>query len=178
MKPALLKFCPQCGSVGYQYRDRKFWYCPVCLFTYFHNVATSASIIAEVNGSILMLVRSKNPGKGLLALPGGFVDAGERAEDAALRECKEETGLSAVGLSFVGSWPNEYTYKNVIYKTCDIYFSASIPQSLETLKLAENEVAGFRLVSPSEVATAPIAFESARTAILAHLDSRKLLEEA
>lgn len=173
MKPASLKYCPQCGSVGYQYRDRKYWYCPVCLFTYFHNVATSASIIAEVNGSILMLVRNKNPAKGLLALPGGFVDAGERAEHAALRECKEETGLTAGGLSFVGSWPNEYTYKNVIYKTCDIYFSASIPQSLETLDLEQNEVSSIRLVSPAEVATAPIAFESARIAILAWLDSRK-----
>lgn len=173
MKPASLKYCPQCGSVGYQYRDRKYWYCPVCLFTYFHNVATSASIIAEVNGSILMLVRNKNPAKGLLALPGGFVDAGERAEDAAVRECREETGLTAQGLSFVGSWPNEYTYKNVIYKTCDIYFSAVIPQSLESLALEENEVSSIRLVAPSEVATAPIAFESARTAILAWLEFRK-----
>ncbi len=177
MKPAALKYCPQCGSVGYQYRDRKYWYCPVCLFTYFHNVATSASIIAEVNGSILMLVRSDNPGKGLLALPGGFVDAGERAEDAALRECREETGLSAQGLSFVGSWPNEYTHKNVIYKTCDLYFSASIPQSLDALNLEENEVSSIRLVSPAEVATAPIAFESARNAILAWLDMRTQMQE-
>jgi len=173
MKPAMLKFCPQCGSRGYQYRDRKYWYCPVCLFTYFHNVATSSSVIVEINGSILMLVRGKEPGKGLLALPGGFVDAGERAEDAAVRECREETGLEAKHLAFVGSWPNEYSYKNVTYKTCDFYFSARITDSLESMKLEAEEVSAWRLVPVSEIATAPIAFESARTAILAYLDSRK-----
>lgn len=173
MKPAMLKFCPQCGSRGYQYRDRKYWYCPVCLFTYFHNVATSSSVIVEINGAILMLVRGKEPGKDLLGLPGGFVDAGERAEDAAVRECREETGLDAKHLSFVGSWPNEYIYKNVTYKTCDFYFSARITDSLESMKLEAGEVSAWRLVPVSEIATAPIAFASARTAILAYLDSRK-----
>ena len=85
MKPVSLKFCPQCGSIGYQYREQKFWYCPVCLFTYFHNVATSASVIVEVNGSVLMLVRNRDPARGMLSLPGGFVDPDERAEDAAIR---------------------------------------------------------------------------------------------
>lgn len=174
MKPATLKYCPQCGSIGYQYRDHKYWYCPVCLFTYFHNVATSASVIAEIDGSILMLVRSKNPAKGLLALPGGFVDSNERAEDAAVRECFEETGLDVVNLSFVGSWPNEYTYKNVIYKTCDVYFSAKIPFKLESLNLDQGEVSSFRLVHPDEIATAPIAFESARLAILSYVEQRKI----
>lgn len=173
MKPVSLKFCPQCGSVGYQYRERKYWYCPVCLFTYYHNVATSASIITEINGSILMLVRNRDPSRGMLSLPGGFVDPGERAEDAAIRECREETGLEARNLAFVGSWPNEYTYKNVVYKTCDIYFSASVPGSLEMLKLDISEASSLQLVRPEEVPTAPIAFESARHAIMAWLDLHK-----
>ena len=173
MKPVSLKFCPQCGSIGYQYRERKYWYCPVCLFTYFHNVATSSSVIIELNGSILMLVRNRDPARGMLSLPGGFVDPDERAEDAAIRECREETGLEASSLSFVGTWPNEYAYKNVLYKTCDLFFAARVPGTLDTLRLDKNEASSFQLVKPQEIDTAPIAFESSRRAIAAWLERRK-----
>lgn len=173
MKPVALKFCPQCGSVGYQYRERKYWYCPVCLFTYFHNVATSSSVIIEVNGSVLMLVRNRDPSRGMLALPGGFVDPDERAEDAAVRECREETGLEVRDLSFVGTFPNEYAYKGVTYKTCDLYFSGTVPGSLDSLKLDTSEALSFQLVRPEEIPTAPIAFESARRAILSWLETKK-----
>ena len=45
------------------------------------------------SGHILVVNRKHNPGKGLLALPGGFVNQKEKLQDAALRELKEETGI-------------------------------------------------------------------------------------
>lgn len=48
--------------------------------------------VIEVPGGIV-LVRRKNPPEGW-ALPGGFIDAGESAEEAAVREAAEETGLA------------------------------------------------------------------------------------
>ncbi len=45
------------------------------------------------SGHVLMVERKARPGKGLLALPGGFVNPSEKLVDACLRELKEETKL-------------------------------------------------------------------------------------
>lgn len=45
------------------------------------------------SGHILLVTRGARPGKGLLALPGGYVNVTETVQDAMLRELKEETRL-------------------------------------------------------------------------------------
>jgi 8-oxo-dGTP pyrophosphatase MutT (NUDIX family) len=171
-QPIPLKFCPRCGSLGYQFRDQKYWYCPVCLFTYFHNVAASASVILEFSGAVLTLERGRNPGKGLLCLPGGFVDAGESAEAAACRECREETGLLVDRLAYVGSWPNDYSYRDVAYHTCDLYFGARCDGGLDSIRLDPAEATGYWLLTAAETLEAPFAFESHRRAVLAWFDGQ------
>lgn len=60
----------------------------------------TVDVVIEV-GDRVVLVRRRNPPPGW-AIPGGFVDTGERAEEAAVREAFEETGLRVTLTSLLG----------------------------------------------------------------------------
>jgi len=66
-------------------------------------VTTDAVVIQS--GHVLMIERKAEPGKGLMALPGGFLNAGTDRSliDAMLRELKEETGIKVPGPVLKGS---------------------------------------------------------------------------
>lgn len=56
----------------------------------------TADAVVRCAGHVLLVRRARNPGAGLLALPGGFVEPDERHVQAARRELIEETGLGVL----------------------------------------------------------------------------------
>jgi 8-oxo-dGTP diphosphatase len=73
--------------------------CPNCGHTIktFRNPVPTVDVIIEYEGGVVLILR-KNPPPGW-ALPGGFIDYGETAQAAAMREAKEETNLDLTGLN-------------------------------------------------------------------------------
>ncbi len=55
----------------------------------------AAGTVCFKGDDVLLIRRGKKPLQGDWSLPGGRIEAGERAADAALRELKEETGVEA-----------------------------------------------------------------------------------
>ena len=58
-------------------------------------IFSTADAVVIQSGHVLMIRRRAEPGKGLWALPGGYVNANtdKSVEDAAIRELREETGI-------------------------------------------------------------------------------------
>jgi 8-oxo-dGTP pyrophosphatase MutT (NUDIX family) len=171
----MFHYCPSCGSRDIQFERGRVFRCS-CGFVYYHNTAAATGCIISVDGKILLLVRGKEPAKGKLDLPGGFVDPGEGALEGLRRELREEIGwepplplpgnTDAGVFSLFASFPNVYPYKNIVYNTCDLFFTLSAPGLTPgDLRLAEGEIAGVRFVKPGEVNMDELAFDSTRRAI-------------
>ena len=78
------------GSFVLDYRERTA--AAEKVFGYPIPVNTVDAIVVQ-SGHVLMVQRKLQPGKGQWALPGGHIDRGEQALDAAMRELYEEAGL-------------------------------------------------------------------------------------
>jgi 8-oxo-dGTP diphosphatase len=58
----------------------------------------AASVALLRHSDLLLIQRNRAPSAGLWTLPGGRLEAGETAEQCAVREVKEELGLSVFSL--------------------------------------------------------------------------------
>lgn len=68
----------------------------------YSNPTPTVDVILQRDSKILMIRRKRDPFRGELALPGGFVNEGETAEDAMRREAMEETSLEVEPIDILG----------------------------------------------------------------------------
>jgi 8-oxo-dGTP pyrophosphatase MutT (NUDIX family) len=174
-------FCPSCASKNIRFEEGRVFRCPDCGFVYYHNTAAATGCLINVpddGGKFVFLVRGKEPSKGKLDLPGGFVDPGESLLDGLYRELREEIGwtppvppgasLTDVFTLFA-SFPNVYPYKGVQYNTCDVYFAVSAPGlTLQDLRIERAEIEEVRFLKAEEIDYGEFAFESTKKAVRAY----------
>ena len=158
---AIIDRCPRCAAprtgAGSPFR------CVACGLTLFGNPAVGVGcFVRDAAGRHLFTVRGKDPGKGLLGLPGGFVDAGESAEEALHREVREEIGGVITGIRYLCSSPNRYLFGGVDYDVLDIFYTAVLADG--ALNLDPEEIGAVRWLPSAEVRVEDIAFPSMRAA--------------
>ena len=94
--PHEMNYCPRCGErlmTAFTFGDERRT-CPACKFVHFHDPKVAAVVFIVRDGKVLLVKRGIEPGLGKWALPAGYIDAHEDPREAAVREVKEETGLT------------------------------------------------------------------------------------
>jgi len=163
---SFFKFCPSCASTHFTFPDNRRFLCDDCGFTYYHNIVAAVAIVFTFEDKLLFTVRNIDPDKGKLDLPGGFIDPNETAEEAACREIKEELGLDleTSDLKYITTSPNNYLYKNVPYRTMDIFYECKLTSNVIKV-VAEDEIQQLIWIKRNAIDLDQIGFISIRKVI-------------
>ncbi|MGK0187026.1 MAG: NAD+ diphosphatase [Verrucomicrobiales bacterium] len=175
-----LQFCPGCArATRLGDADAKKFTCADCGFLlYFNPGSAVAALLPAPDGRVLFLRRERDPGKGKLGLPGGFIDPGESAEQALSREVMEETGLQVEQWRYLISFPNIYDFRGITYNVTDMFFVSSV-ESFDSIDLDTSESADWHAMDPEKaLQNETFAFNSNRKAVEAFVRNRAASNEA
>jgi 8-oxo-dGTP diphosphatase len=102
--PKELIYCPICGHTlgSRQEGGRLRKACDNCGYVHYVNPVPAVGLLIEHEGGLVLIRRLNPPHRGQWSLPSGFIEADEGAEDAAMREAEEETGLKTEIIEMFG----------------------------------------------------------------------------
>jgi len=156
---SVFNYCPSCGDDNLVADSEKSMHCRTCGFKYYINMSASVAVIIRNGaGEVLFTVRKHEPAAGLLDLPGGFVDLGETAEQAVVREIAEELNLRVEKMEFVATYTNKYLYAGIEYETLDLVFNGTV-DSFEGIHVAD-DVSGYVFRNAGSVRAEEIGLDS------------------
>lgn len=162
-----LKYCPHCGSNRFAPRTSKEFVCGNCNFRFFTNSAAAvAAVIIDDSKRIMLTRRAVEPWRGMLDLPGGFVDPGEAAETALRRELHEELSAEIIDMHYICSFPNSYIFSGYMVATTDMAFECTI-RTADNALVAHDDIDAIEWFKPEELPFERIAAPSIRN-ILKH----------
>ncbi|MGB7341960.1 MAG: GNAT family N-acetyltransferase [Phototrophicaceae bacterium] len=109
MPPKAPIYCPICAEklIKREEGGRLRPACDNCGYVHYVNPVPGVGMLIEMDGGVVLIKRGSPPHKGEWTLPSGFVEADESAEEAAIREAAEETGLKVeiIELANINSFP-------------------------------------------------------------------------
>lgn len=163
------QFCYMCGNKTEEKRPRVYW-CDNCQQTYYDNPKPCADLYLFDDQDRLIIGRRKyEPSKGMLDIPGGFLDFDELFEEGAVREIKEELNLGTSDFSkpiYLTSYHSLYPWGKETYQTVVAVFVARLKPGAEPK--AMDDIEGLFRAKPAELRREDFGFpEQADQAIIA-----------
>jgi len=163
------RFCPRCSVAGTFNSQNNSFKCSACGFNFFLNSAAAVTaLIFNEKKELLMTRRGIEPSLGMLDLPGGFVDPGESAENAMLREVGEELDIVPVEMLYYGSFPNKYHFSGTIVDTIDLVFKCKIAD-FSKLKYRD-DICGIEFLKLDVIDLNEVPFQSVKNILIKLLD--------
>jgi NADH pyrophosphatase NudC (nudix superfamily) len=160
----LFNYCPCCGAPAFAANDERSKRCAQCGFVFYHNAsAATVAVILNAQGQLLVARRAKDPARGTLDLPGGFVDPGESIDEGCRREVLEETGAEVVRLTYLFSLPNVYRFSGFDVHTADAFFLCEIAD--ESLLKGADDVADLQWMNLADVRPEDFGLTSIRRGV-------------
>jgi len=159
-----LRFCPMCAG-ALEWRDAghppsRQPVCTVCGFVLWLNLKPSIEALilrGEGSGTEVLLGRlGTGPGKGRWDIPGGFLNAADRLQDALRRECLREVGVEVAIGGLLGVFEDEFAGSRIISIVYVCHIASGEPRAADIV----DEVAWF-----SVGATPDIAYPAVREAL-------------
>jgi ADP-ribose pyrophosphatase YjhB (NUDIX family) len=135
-------FCPRCGR-GYGdnalAQPPTVLRCEGCGYDFYqHSSVAATAVIPAPDGRVLLLTRGNDPGKGRLALPGGFLDYDERPEAGVLREVGEEINHRVELDCLLDTYIVAYQYRDALVSVVELVFlTKPLERSLGTVRNTE-----------------------------------------
>jgi ADP-ribose pyrophosphatase YjhB (NUDIX family) len=165
------RFCPRCGgpfnSRIIKAGEPPRLVCDACGFVFYLDPKVAVgTIIRTADDKIVLCRRAIEPGYGRWVFPGGYVDRGEKLEEAAVREAREECGLE-VELERLVSL-HSYSGKTPVV----IVWAAKAVGG--ELKVADEESLEVRTFRAETIPWGDLAFESTGEALRAYLKDQGL----
>lgn len=157
------RYCMHCGerltSAVPEGDNRRRLVCVECGFVHYINPRPVAGVLAvRADGKLLLTRRAIEPRVGSWVFPGGFMDVGETAEEAAARETLEEACLVVANLSLLG------VYTRIEPGVVVIVFEAQAVGEAE----AGDETSEVRWFAPGEIPWDELAFDTTVDALRAY----------
>jgi 8-oxo-dGTP diphosphatase len=134
--------------------------CNSCNIVYYSNSKPTASILPILDGKVLLAKRAQDPFKGSIDIIGGFLHDGEKPEDGARREAKEETGLTIEIVELLGIYTDKYGDEGI--NTININYVGKITGGE---MIAQDDVESLHWF-PIDELPQNIGFESSRQTLL------------
>lgn len=154
------RYCMHCGerltTALPEGDNRRRLVCIGCNFIHYINPRPVAGTIpVNERGEVLLVRRAIEPRIGAWVFPGGYMDVGETAEEAAIRETLEEAHLEVDMLSLVGVYTRVEPGVVVI-----VYEGRAITEAE-----AGHETSEVRWFAAEDIPWAEIAFDSTEAAL-------------
>lgn len=142
LPPAFCIFC----AAGLEERElagdqRPRLVCRGCERVHYLNPRPVGATVPERDGRVVLLRRAIEPRYGAWVFPGGFMELGETAEQAALRETREEAGLEVKLSGLLGVYTRPVPGVVVIvYRALALNEPRPLDEALEVAWFSRDEI--------------------------------------